>query len=40
MQNAEDATLVKDSDAHRSPLGEASGCCLSREQPADDLTEH
>lgn len=24
----------KDSDAHRSPLGEASGCFLSREQPA------
>lgn len=25
----------KDSDAHRSPFGETSGCFLNREQPAD-----
>ena len=36
MQDAEGATSVKDPDAHRSLLGEASGCFLSREQPADD----
>lgn len=30
-----ECNFSKDSGAHRSPLGEASGCFLNREQPAD-----